>query len=364
MNKSDLNIFKNEDLTKHLIESISEISKNLDDVCLMEVCGTHTMSIARYGIKNLLPSNIHLLSGPGCPVCVTPNSEIDKMIAICDFNNVIVTTFGDMIRVPGSSCSLMEKQSEGADVRVVYSALDALDIAKDNPNKEIVHCGVGFETTTPTTGLVIQQAKNENIMNFSVMCFHKNMPHALEFIASKSSVNVDGLLLPGHVSTISGLQIYQFLAEKYNMPGVVAGFEVVDILQAILLILKQIESGKSYIENAYSRVVKNSGNCIAQSVINKVFSVSDTFWRGFGLIKKSGFSINDNYKKYDAESKFNITPEKTIDHKGCKCGEILQGILKPSECPLYKKICNPQNPIGPCMVSSEGSCAAFYKYEI
>lgn len=328
---------------------------------LMEVCGTHTHAIARFGIKQMLPENVELISGPGCPVCVTANQTIDKMIALAKIPGVTIATFGDMMRVPGSTSSLTIEKSKGAHIEVVYSPLDALDLAK-NISEKVVFLGVGFETTAPTTAATILRAKEMGLKNFSVFCAHKNMPDALDLIANDAQVQVNGLILPGHVSTIIGLEPYKFLAEKYVIPGVVAGFEADDIMLAIKMLSAQIEKGEAKIENAYPRGVRENGNPKAQNLISEVFETCDSTWRGLGNIAGSGYKIRSAYKSFDAEEKFKIKAEPTQENKACKCGDVLRGIITPNECPLFGKVCNPQNPVGPCMVSTEGSCSARFKY--
>lgn len=308
----------------------------------MEVCGTHTHAIAENGLKQLLPENVKLISGPGCPVCVTPNSAIDKMIALTE--QAIVCTFGDMMRVPGSSKSLQQCNN----VKIVYSPMDAVEIAKSNPDREVVFLGVGFETTVPTTAVAIKNAPD----NFSVFCAHKNMPPALKMIAEDSLV--DGLILPGHVSTIIGLEPYKFLLD-YGISGVVAGFDAKDIILAIdMLINKPLG-----IYNAYPRGVKDKGNVVAQELIDSYFVTCDSEWRGLGVLPDSGYKIRDS--RYDSQEKFQIKPEPTKENPACKCGDILQGKLSPNDCPLFGNACTPQHPVGPCMVSSEGSCSAWWK---
>ena len=330
-------------------------------ITLMEVCGTHTMAIAKFGIRQLLPENVRLLSGPGCPVCVTSNNSIDKMIALAKMPGVTVATFGDMMRVPGSSSSLIEEKAKGAKVEVVYSPLDALELATQTKD-EVVFLGVGFETTAPTSAATIIRASEMGLNNFSIFCAHKNMPGALELIVNDPKLKVDGLILPGHVSTITGLNPYEFLAKKYKIPGVVSGFEAEDILLAIKMLTNQIENGVAKIENAYPRGVKDEGNPTALKLIDEVFDTCDATWRGLGDIKDSGYKIRKRYKAFNAEEKFNIKEEPTKENSACKCGDVLKGIISPQDCPLFKKVCTPQNPVGPCMVSSEGSCSAHYKY--
>ena len=353
--------FRDPALAKALVKAIE--NHNVEsDINLMEVCGTHTVSIARAGIKSILPENVHLTSGPGCPVCVTANSDIDEIIALSKLPNVIITTFGDMTRVPGSSSSLLAQQAKGADVRIVYSPLDALQIAEENENKEVVFVGVGFETTTPLIAATIKRAKAKSLKNFSVIVAHKNMPGALETIVNDEKVQVDGLILPGHVSVVIGLAPYRFLAEKYHIPGVVTGFEPVDILRGVEMLVAQIARGEAKIENAYSRAVEENGNIAAMAAIDEVFETCDAEWRGIGVIAGSGYKIKPEFSQFDAEKRFSIDVEKTVEPKGCKCGDVLRGIIPPNECPLFRKVCTPENPVGPCMVSSEGSCAAYYRY--
>ena len=314
---------------------------------IMEVCGTHTHAIAKAGIKQLLPDNVRLISGPGCPVCVTPNAAIDEMIALTE--HAIVCTFGDMVRVPGSRTSLEACNN----VKVVYSPMDAVEIARANPDKQVVFLGVGFETTAPTTAVAIMNAPH----NFSVYCAHKNMPHALETIVNDDEVKVDGLLLPGHVSTIIGTSPYEFLARDYGVSGVVSGFKPEDIMLAIDMLLKC----KSEIKIAYTSGVKPEGNPTAVNLINQVFNTCDSEWRGLGIISHSGYKIKDEYSAYDAKLKFDIKIEPPIEHKSCKCGEVLRGKISPEVCPLFAKTCTPQSPVGPCMVSNEGTCSASYQ---
>lgn len=363
----DLTAFKDPKLARGLIDSIHmlaplAIERAGGDVTLMEVCGTHTVSIARAGIRGLMPEGIHLASGPGCPVCVTSNRDIDKVIALARIPNIIIATFGDMTRVPGSTSSLLKEQAAGADVRIVYSPLDALRIASENPDREVVFVGVGFETTTPLVARTIKRAAEMGLENFSVIGAHKNMPGALEAIVNDPELNVNALILPGHVSTIIGTAPYKFLAEQYDMPGVITGFEPNDILQGIAMILRQIAEDRADIEIAYARGVMEEGNPAALDAIDDVFETVSATWRGIGEIDGSGYRIRDTYAKYDAMKKFNPDVETELEHKGCRCGDVLRGAITPAECGLFRKVCSPENPIGPCMVSSEGACAAYYRY--
>lgn len=325
----------------------------------MEVCGTHTMAIFRFALSGLLPSNIRLISGPGCPVCVTSNAYIDHAIAIAALPHVIVATFGDMLRVPGSRSSLEKEKAQGAVIKTVYSTVDALAIARRYPDKEIVFLGVGFETTVPTVAASIIAAKKENIHNYSVLSAHKTMPEALEVLMKDGDVAVDGFLLPGHVSAIIGTRPYEFLPRKYGVRCVVAGFEPVDIMQSILML---IEQKRPAVEIQYKRIMSPSGNAIARAVIDKVFEPCTSQWRGIGTVKNSGLAIREKFSAFDAARKFNLKIPPTHENKACICGAVLKGIKTPPECPLFSKICNPDNPVGACMVSTEGTCAAYYKY--
>lgn len=359
--QEELDAFKDPALAAGLIESIHALAPS-EPVTLMEVCGTHTVSIARNGIRSLMPETVRLASGPGCPVCVTANHDIDKIIALARIPEVIIATFGDMTRVPGSTSSLLAEQANGASVEIVYSPLDALKIAQDNPSREVVFVGVGFETTTPLVAATIKRARSLGLENFSVFGAHKNMPGALEAIVNDPELKVDALILPGHVSTIIGKEPYEFLAKRYGIPGVITGFEPNDILQGIAMLLKQLHDGEASIEIAYARGVMSEGNPVAIDAINEVFETVDAPWRGIGTIAGSGYKIRDEYAAFDAMRKFHPVVEEPVEHAGCKCGDILRGVMAPKECPLFRRVCTPENPVGPCMVSSEGSCAAYFRY--
>jgi hydrogenase expression/formation protein HypD len=356
----ELTSFKDPHLAKGLIESIRALAP--ENATLMEVCGTHTVAIARNGIRNLMPEGVRLASGPGCPVCVTSNHDIDKVIALARVPGVTIATFGDMTRVPGSSSSLLAEQAAGRSVEIVYSPLDALKLASENPEREVVFVGVGFETTTPLVAMAIKRAREMGLKNFSVYGAHKNMPGALEAIINDPQLQVDALILPGHVSTIIGSHPYEFLAKKYGIPGVITGFEPVDVLQGIAMIMRQLHEGRAEIEIAYARGVMPEGNPVAVAAINEVFETCSAVWRGLGEIPGSGYIIREEYAEFDALRRFEPEIEPTVDPKGCRCGDILRGIMPPSECPLFRTVCTPENPVGPCMVSSEGSCAAYYRY--
>lgn len=340
---------------------ISEIKKCKLPLAFMEVCGTHTMTISRYGIRGLLPVNIKLLSGPGCPVCVTANRDIDIAIAFSQIPGIILTTYGDMLRVPGSRSSLARERAEGRDVRVVYSILEALEIARQNPSREVVFYAVGFETTAPSTAFGIMEAKNSDLKNFSVICMHKTLPNALKALLDSGELGINGFILPGHVSAITGTQIYRFLVDEYGIGGTITGFEPIDILGSILKLIHQQTTGP-LIENEYRRVVKDSGNQAALAGMQKVFTLCNSEWRGLGVIAGSGLAIKTDWQEYDALHRFPIQLDEPVEHKGCICGDILRGVKIPSDCSMFGVACTPENPIGPCMVSSEGSCAAYYKY--
>ena len=320
------------------------------------------MAIAKAGIRNVLPENIELISGPGCPVCVTAQGDIDMAIKIAKIKDVIMTTFGDMMRVPGSVSSFDKIRGSGHDIRVVYSCLDALDIALQNPGKRVIFMGVGFETTTPTIAATILKAKKQRIRNFFVLSNFKLVFPALEAIARSKKIKIDGFICPGHVSVITGSIPYEKIAKRFKIPCVITGFEEKDILRGIKRLVEQIMKHRACVEIEYNRAVQRSGNKVAKKIMDEVFSVKDARWRGLGLIRKSGLKINRKYSLFDAEKQFKIRVSSVKEPRGCICGEVLQGIKYPFDCKLFKKSCNLQNPVGPCMVSSEGTCAAYYKY--
>jgi hydrogenase expression/formation protein HypD len=347
-----------------LQNKITQLSQELKKpLKIMEICGGHTHSIFKYGIEEILPPNIELIHGPGCPVCVMPKGRLDDAIAISQNHNVILATFGDTMRVPGSTTSLLQARATGADIRMVYSPLDSLQLARDNPNKQIVFFALGFETTAPSTALTILQAAAENITNFSMFCNHVLVVPALQALLNNPDLQLDGFVGPGHVSMVIGTDPYQFIAQKYHKPIVVSGFEPLDILQSIWMLLQQIIANRCEVENQYNRLVEPAGNLVALQAINQVFTVRENFeWRGLGDIPNSGFKIRPEYVQFDAEIKFKLPNLKVADHKACQCGEILKGVLKPWQCKVFGTACTPENPIGTCMVSSEGACAAYYKY--
>ena len=356
----DFSAFKDPKLARGLIETIHRLAP--EHATLMEVCGTHTVAIARNGIRDLRPEGLRLASGPGCPVCVTCNRDIDTVIALARIPNVTITTFGDMTRVPGSTSSLLAEQAAGRSVEIVYSPLDALAFAKAHPEREVVFVGVGFETTTPLVAMAIKRAKAMGLSNFTVFAAHKNMPGALELLVGDPTLELDALILPGHVSTIIGAEPYRFLAEKYGIPGVITGFEPVDVLQGIAMLVRQLHEGRAEIEIAYARGVMPEGNPVALAAIDEVFETCTATWRGLGDIPGSGYRIRDEFADFDAVRRFEPDVEPTRDPKGCRCGDVLRARIAPNECPLFRTVCTPENPVGSCMVSSEGSCAAYYRY--
>lgn len=346
----------------YLKQLLQEIQAEKKDVSLMEVCGTHTMAIAKSGIRGLTPPNLKLLSGPGCPVCVTAQGDIDAVIELVKQPGICLMTFGDMMRVPGTESSLQEERSRGADIRVVYSSLDALAASRNMPDKEVVFLGIGFETTAPTIGITIEEAAREGLNNFSVLSLHKLVPPALELIFSDPDIRVDGLICPGHVSVVIGAEPYRILAEKYSKPCVVTGFETLDILEGIVMLLRQFHNNESKVEIQYKRVVKTEGNPAALAVLERVFQPTGARWRGLGFIPGSGLELVPAYEKMDARKKFNIPEMEDIPIKGCACGDVLTGRITPHDCALFGKGCTPLRPIGPCMVSQEGACAAYFRF--
>ena len=351
--------YRNKEIAQRTLQEIKNISKKR--VNLMEVCGTHTVNIFRNGIKKMLPTNINLISGPGCPVCVTPISYIDEIIALSGGEDFIITTFGDMMRVPGSTSTLEKEKTDGADIRIIYSTLDALKIAQDNSSKEVVFMGVGFETTSPTIASAVLKAQKDEINNFTVLSVAKIIPPAMKALLEGKEVNIDGFICPGHVSTIIGSRPYNFITTQYKVPCVICGFEPLDILQSIYMLVKQIEDDRAEVEIQYERAVKPEGNKIALDKIKEVFKVIDSDWRGIGNIPLSGLEIKDEYGKFNAR-KFEVEIEETKESRGCRCGEVLRGVITPPECLLFRKVCSPENPQGACMVSTEGTCAAYFKY--
>lgn len=351
--------YRDKRLAGQIVDRISSLTSK--EVCLMEVCGGHTWAIQKYGIPSLLPSNIRLLSGPGCPVCVTSKIYIDKAIAFSRLSNVIITTYGDLIRVPGSTSTLNIEKSKGADIRIVYSILDALQIARNNPAKRIIFLGIGFETTAPASAAGIVIASEEKLTNFCLFSSHKIMPPAMAALIEEG-VTIDGYIAPGHVSTITGSHIYDDIPAKYGVGCVISGFEPLDILQSIYLLVKQIKDSNFRVEIQYKRAVKPEGNIKAQNIMKEVFTLRDDWWRGLGVLENSGLMICEKYSEYDAEKNIEVNVEELIEEKGCICGEILKGLKTPVQCPFFARQCTTANPIGACMVSNEGACNAFYRF--
>jgi hydrogenase expression/formation protein HypD len=352
--------FRDPGLARTLLARIEAMSTR--PARLMEFCGGHTHAIMRYGLRSLLPSTVELRSGPGCPVCVTANADLDRGIALSQQPGLILTTFGDMMRVPGSTRSLQDAKAAGADVRMVYSTLDALQIARDNPERAVVFLGVGFETTAPTIAAAILQAAAEDLDNFSVLSLHKLTPPATVAILNAGEVALDGVIGPGHVTTIIGADAWAFLPARYGVPVAIAGFEPLDILRAVEDLVQMAKEGKPSVANTYARSVTPQGNLAAREVIARVFEVGAADWRGLGVVAESGLDIRPEFAAFDASHVYDIDPGPTLEHTGCRCGDVLRGTLTPMECPLFDTACTPAKPIGPCMVSAEGACAAHYQF--
>ncbi len=359
MNTGD---FRNRMLAQKASAKINQLSQDMGNVRIMHVCGTHEDTISRFGIRSLLPDNVEIVSGPGCPVCVTTTKEVDEAIFLAK-KGITVTTFGDMLKVPGSNGSLADIKAQGYDVRVVYSITDSIKLAENNPSREVVHLAIGFETTAPSTASAVMDSPK----NFSALSCHRLIPPAMEFLLNdagiQSSAKVDGFIDPGHVSVIIGVEPYESLSSRYKIPQVISGFEPLDVLFGVLRLLEMIKDADYSVVNNYPRVVKYNGNPKAKHILNEVFETIDVKWRGFPLIPKSGLEIRDEFACHDARKKFVISVESDEVSTGCRCSDILKGIIYPMECPLFKTKCTPENPVGPCMVSSEGACMIAYKYK-
>jgi hydrogenase expression/formation protein HypD len=355
--------YRSGDLAKSLAEKIIELVEPGRHYKFMEVCGGHTHSIYKHGVEDLLPDEIELVHGPGCPVCVIPMGRQDDAISIAERPEVIFTTFGDMMRVPATKGSLLDAKARGADVRMVYSPLDALKIARENPDREVAFFAIGFETTTPSTALTLKRAQAEKIENFALFCNHVTIIPAIRAILDSPDLRLDGFIGPGHVSTVIGLRPYRFIAGDYGKPVVVSGFEPLDVLQGVYMILRQLRDGRSEVENQYSRVVRDEGNPLALKVIAETMELRTTFeWRGLGFISQSALKLREGFADWDAEVRYEIPGVRVADPKACQCGEVLKGVIKPWECKVFGTACTPDHPIGTCMVSSEGACAAYFNY--
>ena len=349
---------------KEVVRRIKELMDPIGGTLrLMEVCGTHTVAIFRHGIRQVLPPGISLLSGPGCPVCVTAIKDVDKAVAIAKQDGVVLTTFGDMMRVPGSKKTLFDAKAEGADVRIVYSPLDALKTARENPEKHVVFFATGFETTSPSVAGTIMEAERKGIRNFYIYPVHKTVPPALKALLASGEVRVDGFILPGHVSTIIGSGPYEFIAEEYGKPSVITGFDAGDILTGVMMLLEQVAARKAEVGIQYTRVVRKEGNPKAIATLEEFFEPEDAEWRGIGTIPGSGLRLRERYRHRDIRTLFDPAVAPAGEPPACSCGDVLKGIKIPSDCKLFGRACTPDKPVGACMVSSEGSCAAYYKYQ-
>jgi hydrogenase expression/formation protein HypD len=357
--------FRDKGLVQGLAEQIRRIAGGYGGtMTFMEVCGTHTMAIHQFALRSMLPPTIRLISGPGCPVCVTPNGYLDRAVALSRLSDVTIATFGDMLRVPGSTSSLMEERARGADVQVVYSPLDALNLAERNPKRRVVFLGVGFETTAPAVAGSIMAAVARGLDNYFVLAAHKTIPGAMELLADDPELALSGFICPAHVSVVIGADAYGALAKKHGMPCVITGFEPADVLQGVAMLANQVIHAEHKVEIQYRRAVKVEGNRKARQLINEVFTSVDAGWRGIGMIPGSGLAIAEKYAPFDAERMIPVEPEPLKEHSGCRCGDILKGKAEPFECPLFATACTPEEPVGACMVSSEGSCAAAFKYSL
>jgi hydrogenase expression/formation protein HypD len=355
--------FRSGEVAARLADQIAELLEPGRHYKIMEVCGGHTHAIYKHGVEDLLPDEIELVHGPGCPVCVIPMGRQDDAIAIARRPEVIFTTFGDMLRVPSSNGSLLDAKARGADIRMVYSPLDALKLARENPERDVVFFAIGFETTTPSTALTLQRAQAEGIRNFFVFCNHVTIIPAIRAILDSPDLRLDGFIGPGHVSTVIGIRPYRFIARDYGRPVVVSGFEPLDVLQGVYMILRQLREGRSEVENQYSRVVREEGNALALRAIAATMELRTTFeWRGLGFISQSALKLRSELTEFDAELRYELPGVRVADPKACQCGEVLKGVIKPWECKVFGTACTPDHPIGTCMVSSEGACAAYYNY--
>lgn len=362
--------FRSRELASGIARAIAQDADPTRTYNFMEFCGGHTHAIFRYGVQDLMPSNVHFVHGPGCPVCILPIRRLDDAIELAERHGAILCSYADMMRVPGSGRrSLLRARADGADVRMVYSTLDALEIARANPDREVVFLAIGFETTTPPTAMAIETARTEGLTNFSVFVNHVLTPAAIRHILDapeidpEQAVRLDGFLGPSHVSSVIGSRPYEFLARTYGKPVVIAGFEPLDVMQSTLMLIRQVNEGRVDVENEYRRVVTREGNVKAQALVDRLFEVRDDFeWRGLGSVPASAIRLRDEYAAFDAERRFALTPKQSREAKSCECPAILRGVKKPADCKLFGNGCTPENPVGSCMVSSEGACAAYWTY--
>ena len=352
--------YQDSKLARGLARRIAQ--RSTKTIKVMEFCGGHTHAILRYGIRQLVPKRVEMRSGPGCPVCVTATADLDKAIAMAHLPQVIITTFGDMIRVPGSYSSLQQAKAAGANVRIVYSTIDAIEIAKANPGKSVIFIGVGFETTAPTIAASILRAQQQRIDNFYVLSLNKLTPPVMKALLDSGEVKIDGIVCPGHVSVIIGSHPYEFIPRDYGVACVISGFEPLDILLCIEKLVEQLEKGEPKVEIAYLRGVKPEGNVKARQLMEDVFEIGEADWRGIGLVPQSGLKIRGKYERFDADKAFSVSLKPPKEPKGCRCGDVIRGAATPLECKLFRTVCTLESPVGPCMVSSEGACAAYYQY--
>lgn len=359
-----LNAFRNPAGAAQLVQDIRRRTADRAPVRIMEICGTHTMSIAKAGLRSLLAPGVELISGPGCPVCVTPAGDLDTALELSTRPGLILATYGDLLRVPGSvrGDTLLRRRAAGADVRTVYSAADAVDLARTNPDREVVFLGVGFETTTPGTAACLLDAAESGLANFSVFCLLKRTEPALRALLDAPDCGVDALLCPGHVAAITGVDAFSFLPRVYGLPAVVSGFEAGDVLYSIWRLVCMVCDGAPALENEYSRLVTNAGNAAARAATEAVFTPADSLWRGLGEIPASGLALRPEYARFDAAVRYGLPRRRGTEPAGCRCGAVIRGMLHPEQCPLFGKACQPEDPVGPCMVSGEGACAAAWKY--
>lgn len=359
-----LNAFRRTPGAARLVEDIRRRTENRAPVRIMEICGTHTMAIAKAGLRELLAPGVELISGPGCPVCVTPAGDMDAALALSARPGVTLATYGDLLRVPGSvrGDTLLRRRAAGADVRTVYSAADAVELARTNPDREVVFLGVGFETTAPGTAACVLDAAENGVANFSVFCLLKRTEPALRALLNAPDCGVDALLCPGHVAAVTGADAFGFLPREYGLPAVVAGFEAVDVLYAVWRLVRMVCDGTPALENEYTRLVTAGGNAAARAAVDKVFAPANSLWRGLGEIPNSGLALREEYAPFDAAARYALPRQAGTEPPGCRCGQVIRGALRPEECPLFGKLCRPEDPVGPCMVSGEGACAAAWKY--